>query len=117
MTLPASKTYSLEHQFGCAATMTIAYFVAFGLVHVARRLWRSDLVGTGKIELYTVCPLTPAARVDSAFSEDWLRYVDEFSPSRVDAMAMVAITAAAGSTYVPTHALEAIQRAGAIELS
>ncbi len=113
--LPAAKTFNLEHQFGCAATMTIAYFVACGLVHVARRLWRSDLPGTGKIELYTVCPLTPSARVDSAFSEDWLGYADEFNPSRVDAMAMVAI-AQCDATYIPTHALAAMQRASAIEL-
>lgn len=118
--LPAAKTFNLEHQFGCAATMTVAYFVACGLVHVARRLWRSDLPGTGKIELYTIVPYNTSnmtsdeAFVSSSFSEDWLRYADEFNPSRVDAMAMVAI-AQCDANYIPTHALEATQRASAIE--
>lgn len=51
--------------------MTVAYFRAHGVTHVARRFFREDLPDTGRIELYTVAPDRDAS---SAFSEDWLGY-------------------------------------------
>lgn len=69
-----AKQISLSHQYGCIAYMTIATFVIYGVTHRARRFFRADLPGTGKIELYTISPDAPDQ--DSAFSEDWLGYAN-----------------------------------------
>jgi hypothetical protein len=110
MSIPTGNQIDLSRRYGCAATMTVAYFVYAGIVHVARRLWRQDLSGTGKIELYTVSPDRVHADSISSFSEDWLGYVDEFNPSRAHLAAMEAVAAVAGSTYT-VHSLAASQAA------
>lgn len=96
----------LSSQYGAAATMVFATFVVDGVIHRARRFWRSD-TGVARIELYTICPIntTSAHDIDylaSSYSEDWLRYVDEIAPTRVDVAAMDAIAAVPHSGYHAT---------------
>ena len=108
-----SKTIDLTRQYGCPACMTVAYFTIYGVPHVARRFWRSDLPGTGKIELYTYAP---GITRPSVTDEDWLGYANEAYPTRVDVAAMVAVASVEGSGYLPTAPADAARRAAAIEL-
>lgn len=78
---------------GYAESLTIATFKANGLDHIARRFWRADVPNTGKIELYLVEPGTE--------HEDFFRYVDEFSPSKVDLAAIAGIKASDPSYLAP----------------
>lgn len=105
------KLVDLSDQYGGPAHMAVATFTAHGIVHRARRLWRSDYLKTGKIELYTICP---GENPDSTFSEDFFRHVDEVNPNRVDVQAMVAI-AAVDPSYGSLH-VESAARAAALEL-
>lgn len=88
---------NLSTQYGCHAWMTVATFVVYGIVHRARRFFRADLPGTGRIELYTVAPFPGASATtmtelgwyDSTCSEDWLGYaVDGTLVARRAAMAL-----------------------------
>ena len=107
--IPASFHSDLTARYGSLATLTSAYFVYSGIVHRAVRFYRSDLIGTGKIEIYTCPP-------GESWGEELFKYADEFKPSRLDVLAIAAILAASPGTYVPTHAFQAIERANGIEL-
>lgn len=98
----------ISRQYGCPATLTSAAFEAHGILHVARRLYRSDLPTSGKIELYTVEPGTT--------TEDFFRYVNEFEPSKVDIQAIAAIKAA-DPTYATPPAFDFVQRVSLLELA
>lgn len=122
--IPAASHHDLSSQYDGAANLTVAYFVVCGVFHIARRFFRADMPGTGKIELYTkesypgadFTTCTEAGWYGTAFGEDFLRYVDEFNPSRVDSIAMTAIAAAAAGTYVTSVSHDATVRASLIEL-
>ncbi len=80
----AGKHINLSHQYGCRAWMTVATFVANGIVHRARRFFRADMLESGKIELYTIesypgaenTSMTEVGWYESTFSEDWLGYAN-----------------------------------------
>jgi hypothetical protein len=113
-----NKHTNLSHQYGCRAYMTTATFVAYGIFHVARRFFRADMPGTGKIELYTVEPypgahataLTELAWYDSTTTEDWLGYA-------VDGTRVASLAAAALDAVGSTTASDQEARFGLIELS
>ena len=97
-----------SRNYGCPATLTSAAFEAHGILHVARRLYRSDLPTSGKIELYTVEPGTT--------TEDFFRYVNEFEPSKVDVQAIEAIKSADPS-YMPPASYDFVARVKNLELT
>jgi hypothetical protein len=107
-----NKLIDLSDQYGGPAHMAVATFKAHGVTHIARRLWRSDYLKSGKIELYTICPGEEHLGV---FAEDFFRYVNEETPTRVDLQAMAAI-AAIDQSYGSLH-VESAARASAIELA
>lgn len=60
-------TVDLSVQYDCPASLTTVTFSTAAARIVARRFWRSDSPGTGKIELYTIGP--------DGWTEDFLGYV------------------------------------------
>lgn len=117
-----SYVSDLSAQYGAPATMVFATFVVDGVIHRARRFWRSD-TGVARIELYTICPVntTSANDIDylaSTQCEDWLRYVDESAPTRVDFAAMEAVAAVPNSGYHMTSVgYSAAKRASLLEMN
>jgi hypothetical protein len=126
-TLPAPTHSDCSHNYGGErgqtglAHITVAYFVAAGLVHKAVRFWRHDYLKAGRIEIYTIEPYhaegTTCTELGWALSSpgDFLRYANEIQPSRVDLEAMSAIQAASKGTYSSAHVAQAARYA-AMEL-
>lgn len=103
--LPTGTHKDLSHAYGCAATITVAYFVYAGIVHQAARFCRADMP-TGRIEIYTCEP-------GDLSIPDFLRYVDEACPTTVDAAALRAIALVPGSTLTDATS----ERYAALEMS
>jgi len=116
--LPQGKRYDLEHQYGCPAHMTVAYFEHKGVAHVARRLWRSDYLRTGRVEVYTIEPWDGRGNethwYGSTTREDFLRHADEERPTSTDVRAMLALNAV-DETYTNLHVDQA-KRANLLEV-
>lgn len=94
-----STHVDLAGRYGCRAYQTVVTFLFAGIVHRARRFFRSDMPTTGQIELYTIEPypagytnMTVLGWYDSAFSEDFLGYAA--GDSRRDRLARGLIEAA-----------------------
>jgi hypothetical protein len=87
---------NLSGRYGCRAYMTVVTFVFSGVVHRARRFFRADMTGTGKVELYTVEPYPGEDRTsstefgwyESTTSEDFLGYAAANPQSRRDRLAV-----------------------------
>lgn len=105
-TAAVANHVNLSAQYGVRAYMTIATFVACGIVHVARRFFRADLPGSGKIELYTVAP---GADPTLTINEDWLGYA--VPGTRVARLAAAALDAVGSITDADQTA-----RAAALEM-
>jgi hypothetical protein len=102
--LPESSHHDLSRQYGCHASMTVATFVLCGIVHRARRLFRADLPGTGKIEVYTIQPyqagghLTEFGWYSATTNEDFFCYATPNGTSKLDRAAAMAIAMAEPNT-------------------
>lgn len=126
MNLPTSKHVDLSGYYDCPASLTKAWFEHCGVAHVAIRIWRSDLLSTGKIEIYTIEPHDPtkyssgevgrrlATEHYATCQQDFLRYASEDAPIRVDLAAMAAISAACPAAYA-TLATDQIARFAGVD--
>jgi hypothetical protein len=118
----ASSHTSLSGTYGCRAYMIVVTFMFAGIAHRARRFFRADMPGTGKIELYTLDPFPGVAATsctelgwyESAMSEDFLGYVADAPTSRRDRIATVLIESAVTGNAI---SLATSERYAAMEMS
>lgn len=98
----ASRHIDLSRQYGCRAFMVVVTFLFAGVAHRARKLYRADMAGTGKIELYTLEPRpansnsTMLGWYEGVASEDWLGYAAAEPTSRRDRLAALLVAQAEG---------------------